>query len=366
MKIVADENILLVEHYFAEAGECILKPGREITRSDLIDADILLVRSVTEVNERLLRNTAVKFVGSTTTGSDHLDIDYLNSQGISWSIAKGCNAIAVVEYVLSVLASLYKQSFLSKKTQRAAVIGVGQIGSLVSAKLKLLGFEVLECDPFRSQVYKQFSSVTLDDISEVDFVTLHTPLTKTGLYPTFHMIDKQFLQRQKKGCILLNSGRGSVINFEDLKKYGTNLHWCLDVWENEPHIDLAVLEKSCLATPHIAGYSLQSKFRGIEMIYEVAIQQNIIPDRSIQSLYPKKLLTLNENVHNWKDLFLLIYDPYATTQLMKETLHANKDSFDVLRKNFLERYESHYIEFENLHLAEEELKLFKQLRDYTN
>src|SRR4029078_10186423 len=129
---------------------------------------------------------------------------------------------------------------------------------------------------------RNFISTPLDEISNVDFITLHTPLTRSGEHPTFHMIEKNFLKRQKPGWVLLNTGRGSVIDFSDLRQYGKHLHWCLDVWENEPNIDLDVLNKTYLGTPHIAGHTVQSKLRAIEMIYQVAFPNQPMPTVSLK------------------------------------------------------------------------------------
>ncbi|MBV8802675.1 MAG: 4-phosphoerythronate dehydrogenase [Gammaproteobacteria bacterium] len=345
MKIVADENIPLLDYYFSPLGQLILKPGREIVRNDLLDADILLVRSVTSVNQALLEDTSVKFVGSTTTGSDHIDTVWLNQAGISWSIAEGCNSVAVVEYVLSVIALLQKIGILPDRALRAGIIGVGRIGNAVAVKLKELGFSVVLCDPFRMTKEKDFSGVLLEDFAELDFITLHTPLTYEGTYPTYHLIEKNFLQRQKKSCVLLNTSRGSVIDFSALKQYGKDLIWCLDVWENEPYIDMDVLQQAVIATPHIAGYSVQSKYRGIEMIYDAAIQQGVIPDRNIpRAQYPFTNLSCSAvALSDWRDVMLAVFNPLVTTVEMKKTLTENSNQFDKLRKELPLRHELEFV-----------------------
>lgn len=348
MKIVADENIPLVDHYFGPHGEVILKPGRAIQRHDLINADILLVRSITQVNQELLYDTSIKFVGSTTTGIDHLDVDWLDKNKIRWAVATGCNATAVVEYVICVIAALQKQGLLSKKKLRAGVIGVGNIGEQVVNKLKALDFEVIQCDPLRGlSADDDFISTPLEKFAELDFITLHTPLSFNGNYPTHHLIEKNFLTRQQKECVLLNTSRGSVIHFEDLKQAGKHLHWCLDVWEHEPLIDLDVLKSALIATPHIAGYSVQAKFRGIEMIYQSALQQHILPDKKIPLIpFPRGHVSFDHTPASWRDIVLKIYDPRATTEYMKTTLLSQKESFDHLRKTFPNRYEFGFVELE--------------------
>ncbi len=344
MKIVADENILLLDYYFPDA-DIVLKPGRALVREDVIDADILLVRSVTKVGAALLHNTAVKFVGSTTAGIDHLDTAWLDQAGIVWTGAKGCNAIAVVEYIISIIAALQQENLLVQKNLRAAVVGVGEIGSLVAAVLKKLNFEVLLCDPWRSKEEKDFLGVTLNDIADVDFITLHTPLTHTGEFPTHHLIDKDFLTRQKPGCVLVNSSRGEVIQSTDLKQFGQHLIWCLDVFDNEPNIDLTILQKTHLATPHIAGYSLQSKYRGIEQVYRFAVDKKIITDNILP---PSPLLNAGKKDFThclerfekpWQEKVLAVFDPRITSKKMKELLLEEYSTFDQLRKKYIERVE---------------------------
>lgn len=337
MKILADENIPLVDYYFGSLGECITQPGRDIQQNDLVSTDILLVRSVTRVDRNLLENTPVRFVGSATTGFDHLDVAWLEANHIAWSAAKGCNAKTVVEYILCSIAALQKEGLLLQPHPRAGIIGVGEIGSDVSHELKKLGFDVIECDPIRAEQEKNFSSVALDDFENVDLVTIHTPLTYQGDHPTYHLIEKNFLQRQKKGCVLFNTARGEVIHSADLKKYGQHLLWCLDVFENEPAIDLDILQRAIIATPHIAGYSIQSKYRGVEMIYHAAIQKGIIPDLNIPTFpYTKKEIALDKN-QDWRDTMLAIFDPRRTSKKMKAALMGKTLSFDLLRKHFSER-----------------------------
>lgn len=345
MKIVADEHIPLVDYYFGSLGELVLKSGRLITKADVQDALILIIRTVTKINKDLLENTQVKFVGSVMTGTDHMDMNWLTDSGISFAVAKGCNSVSVVDYVLCVMAALQTDGLLTVSKPRVGVIGVGRIGSLLVQRLKKMGIDVIEHDPIRAQKEKDFVSTPLSEFKNLDLVTLHTPLTKEGPYPTFHMIGKEFLQQQKSGCILLNTSRGSVVNFADLKQHGQHLHWCLDVWENEPDIDLYVLRKALIATPHIAGHSIQSKYRGIKMIYEAALNAKVIPNKNITPIpYPTKKLILDSEPEDWREVVLKIYDPRETTHKMKEAILTTSSSFDFLRNHFPARYEFEFME----------------------
>jgi erythronate-4-phosphate dehydrogenase len=357
MKIVADENIPLLADYFNHANELVLKPGRAITKTDLLDADMLLVRSITKVNQELLQGTTVKFVGSATTGYDHLDIPWLDQQKISWHIAEGCNAMAVVQYVISVIAALQKMSLLNEKNVRACVIGAGRIGQAVSDKFKLLGMDVVLCDPFRNDVFK----IPINEVADFDLISLHLPLTYHDLYPTYHLIEKDFLERQKKNCILLNTGRGAAINFAQLKLYGQHLLWCLDVWENEPFIDHDILETAIIATPHIAGYSLQSKYRGVEMLYRAALSQGIIPPSDSELNHATKVISFQNAEIDWRDAVLGVFNPLAETIKMKNTLLENSNAFDQLRKKFFDRYEFEYVTVRDARVNNDDNQLLAKL-----
>lgn len=366
INIVADKDIPFVEHFFRSCGNLVLMEGREFTRRSLQIADVLLVRSITKVDKNLLEGTQVKFVASPTTGLDHFDTEWLDAAGILWSVAPGCNAIAVVEYILCMIAGLQKKWFLNQKNLRAGVIGVGKVGSKVAETLEILGFDVILCDPLRAENEKNFISTPIEDFKNLDMITLHTPLTSSGAYPTYHMIEKSFLSRQKNNCVLINSSRGSVINFNDLKISGEQLIWCLDVWENEPNIDFTILDTALIATPHIAGYTMQSKYRGTEMIYQAALRNSIIPDLQVATVpYLKKTLVFNENKVDWRDVILQIYDPFITTQQMKEKIIENKGkAFDLLRKHFIsqaERCELGYVEIESVTLDEKDRLLLQRL-----
>lgn len=348
MKIIADQDIPFVKHYFDDADLIV---GRGLQQHQIKNADILLVRSITKVNEDLLGGTNVKFVASPTTGTDHFDITYLDKAGISWANAHGCNAIAVEEYVVCAIAALQKQGYLTGSHLRAGVIGVGNIGSRVVKKLELLGFTVLQCDPIRAEKENDFPHVPLETFSDLDFISLHTPLTRSGPYPTYHMIQRPFLERQKKNTILMNTGRGAVIDFNDLKLYGEYLIWCLDVWENEPFIDIEVLDRAMIATPHIAGYTVQSKYRGPKMIYDALVKRGIIPDKKVKPLnFPTQHITFDERPVDWRDVVLKVYNPMDTTALMKQTILEDDKvaTFDGLRKNFIDRYEFASVKIPNV------------------
>ena len=265
LKILADENIAYAQHFFADIGELILLPGRAISRSDVQDADILLVRSVTPVNRELLEGTAVRFVGSCTIGTDHVDAQWLSENNIHFSYAPGCNAQAVVEYVLAALQALEVNLAASK----VGIVGCGNVGGRLLRYLQSIDVDVMGYDPFLMN--SDLPLVNFEKILTCDVICLHAPLTKSGAYSTYHMFDTSVINSLKSGTVLLNAGRGAVIDNAALLRRIENsgdLNVVLDVWENEPAISDDLLAHVAIGTPHIAGYSAEGKLRGTEMVYE--------------------------------------------------------------------------------------------------
>jgi erythronate-4-phosphate dehydrogenase len=343
MQIVADAHIPYIQEYFDDQGELILLPGREINAAHVKTADILLVRSITTVDEALLKNSSVRFVGSITTGQDHLDIEFLERAGIAWCTAHGFNAPPVADYIISIIAALEQQKLLINTKKRIAVIGAGHIGKLVIEKLNLLSInnqinEIVICDPIRAKNElnkNNINFINLENITDVDLITLHVPLTSHTEFPTKYLINRDFLKKQKKDCILINASRGSVIHTHDLLEYGQHLHWCFDVFDPEPNINPEVLQHALIATPHIAGYSVQSKIRGIEMIYQKIIKNKILNKKNTPTIKaPTKEFIIN-NISNWQEVILNIFNPLELTKQLKNS----SELFDHMRHTFNYRHE---------------------------
>jgi len=281
VQIVADENIPLLDEFFSEVGEIKKVPGRDIQPSDVEQADLLLVRSVTQVNEALLANSPVKFVGTCTIGTDHIDLDYLAQNKIQFASAPGCNSVAVVDYVLSVLSILVDERDLSFSDLTVAIIGVGNVGFKLRKRLESMGLKVLAVDPFKTEE-EVGELVSFEEALQADVISLHTPLTTDGSHPTHHMINQAVLEKMKDDVCLINSCRGSVINNDDLKAHLLNnqdVQAVLDVWEKEPEVDLELMQLCKISTPHIAGYSLDGKMNGTYMVYQACCQALGLPER---------------------------------------------------------------------------------------
>ena len=254
-----------VQALFAPYGEVETLPGRDITAAAVATADVLLVRSVTQVDKQLLEGSSVQFVGSATIGTDHIDLQYLQQKGIHFTHAPGCNAEAVVQYMFSVFCTLEPQW----RDKTVGIIGCGNVGGRLLHRLSALGVACRVYDPFLNEA--ECDALTdLETALGADIVCLHTPLTREGPHPTHHLINQQVLEQSiRPGALLINASRGEVIDNLALLAHlnsGADLKVALDVWEGEPEINLDLLRQVNLATPHIAGYSLEGRLRGTQMV----------------------------------------------------------------------------------------------------
>ncbi|WP_193076117.1 4-phosphoerythronate dehydrogenase PdxB [Pseudomonas sp. FME51] len=271
MHIVADENIPLLDEFLADFGRLTRLPGRLIDHTSVSDADVLLVRSVTKVSAAMLAGTPVRFVGTCTIGTDHLDLSGLAAAGIEVASAPGCNARGVVEYVLSCLLTLSERSASAWQNKVVGIVGVGEVGGRLATTLDALGIETVLCDPPRAEQGVE-GLVELDElISRCDVISCHVPLTTDGKHATHHLFNEPRLRALRPGTWLINSSRGPVIDNTALKTVlaqRPDLRVALDVWETEPLVDPELAARCALATPHIAGYSLDGKLRGTAQIYQ--------------------------------------------------------------------------------------------------
>ena len=269
MKIVADSNIPALDDTFAHHGELTCLDGREIRHSDLIDADVLLVRSVTQVSEKILANTSIQFVGSTTIGVDHLDTDWMDANGIVWANAPGCNADAAAQYTLAMMWLACERLDIDFMQQSVGIIGRGNVGSRLENLLDALNINVLCCDP-PLQVSGGQKLVSMNEVCKQTIISLHTPLTTAGEYPTKNLFDGQQLANLQPQTLIVNASRGAVIEGRGLLSnlQSGHIYAALDVWPDEPHISPQLLDLVSVASPHVAGYSREGKLAGTSMIYK--------------------------------------------------------------------------------------------------
>ncbi|MDF3827214.1 MULTISPECIES: 4-phosphoerythronate dehydrogenase PdxB [unclassified Pseudocitrobacter] len=348
MKILVDENMPYARELFSRLGEVKAVPGRPIPVAELAGADALMVRSVTKVNETLLANQSIKFVGTATAGTDHVDQAWLAQAGIGFSAAPGCNAIAVVEYVFSSLLYLAERDGFTLTDRTVGIVGVGNVGGRLQKRLEALGVRTLLCDPPRADNGDEGDFRTLDElVQEADILTFHTPLFKDGPYKSLHLADDALIRRLKPGAILINACRGPVVDNAALLKCleaGQDLSVVLDVWEPEPDLNLALLDKVDIGTSHIAGYTLEGKARGTTLVFEayskfIGQAQQV----ALDTLLPPPefgRITLHGKLDQptLKRLVHLVYDVRRDDAPLRKVAGIPGE-FDKLRKNYLERRE---------------------------
>lgn len=349
MRILADENIPLAEAFFSGLGEVVRAPGRSLSAEHLKDIEVLLVRSVTQVNPALLDATPVRFVGTCTIGTDHLDLAYLQQRGIQWASAPGCNARGVVDYVLGSLLVLAERTGQSLASRTYGIVGVGQVGQRLLNVLRGLGWRVLVCDPPR-QAREGGDFVSLEHLlAEADVISLHTPLEPS----TRHLLNRARLQALRPGSWLINASRGPVVDNAALcdliQTQRSDLHLVLDVWEHEPQVDALLAQHCHIATPHIAGYSLEGKLRGTAQIYQALCAfLGQAPQVSLDDLMPApalRQLAFSTEVTPEQLLTTLcraVYDPRTDDAAFRRSLEdraLQTLAFDQLRKNYPVRRE---------------------------
>jgi erythronate-4-phosphate dehydrogenase len=270
VRIVSDRNIPFVEQAFAELGEVVTLPAAEIDARAVRDADVLLCRTTIRVDARLLEDSKVRFVATATIGTDHMDLPWLESRGIRWASAPGSNAASVALWWTCALAIACRRSGLDLTGLRVGVVGVGHVGRRIAALAEALGPAPLCCDPPRARAEGSGRFTALDDLlPQVDVLSLHVPLSDGGPDATRRLLDAGRLRALRPGAIVVNACRGEVIDGEALRVAlaEERLRAVLDVFPGEPSPDAELIRLATLATPHIAGHSLDGKVNGTDAIY---------------------------------------------------------------------------------------------------
>nr|WP_319400277.1 4-phosphoerythronate dehydrogenase PdxB [uncultured Carboxylicivirga sp.] len=269
MKIIADDKIPFLQGVFENVCEVAYLPGAQITKDILKGADALITRTRTKCNKDSLLDSSVRMIASATIGFDHIDTSWCEQNGINWTNAPGCNAESVKQYVASVFGMLVIDKGWRLKGKKLAVVGVGNVGSRIVKLAEAIGMKVYQVDPPRARKEMDQTFFNLQDIvADMDIITFHTPLNREGEDRTYHLCDEGLLSKMKKTALVINSSRGEVIDGNALKDALQNeqiAEAVLDVWEKEPDIDKELMNKVWLATPHIAGYSLDGKANGTMM-----------------------------------------------------------------------------------------------------
>jgi len=335
LRILADENMPLVEELFSDFGDVERFAGRTLQPSLAQQADILLVRSITRVDERLLGRHKPKFVGTATIGTDHLDTHFLSSNNIPYTNAPGCNARSVAEYVI---ATIYAQR-LEVNGLSATVIAQGNVGKKVATLLRSMGAKVAVYDPHVKDLLGQIDH--LDHIANSDLLCVHAPMVRDGAHPTDAMIQYSHLSLLADNALVISAGRGGVICEQAIKQLTverTDIRWALDVWANEPVIDPQLVSVVDQATPHVAGYSVEGKRMGSYMLYQNCCELFGKPERSFSEFQKLQTIQWPGSIYG---LLGKIYDPKVDDQRLRDALLSDSSggAFDQLRKSYPARHE---------------------------
>ncbi|WP_028024829.1 4-phosphoerythronate dehydrogenase [Enterovibrio calviensis] len=353
MNILIDENMPYAAELFSKLGTVTAKAGRTLTADDLIDIDALMIRSVTKVDEALLEKAnRLRFVGTATAGTDHVDATLLADRGIYFTAAPGCNKVGVAEYVISALLVLSQQQDFILTDRKVGIVGAGQVGSYLSNCLAALNIPYLLCDPLKEAEGDEREFHSLDAlIAECDVITTHTPLTRSGEHPTHHLMGAKELAALKPNSILINAARGPVVDNAALKAAlkADKLTAVLDVFEFEPEVDLELLPFLAFATPHVAGYGLEGKARGTTMIFNAYCEflgnaEESVEASSLLPVAPIPHVALSKawDASDLMALCQLIYDIRRDDSEFRRAMadaSEQRSSFDRLRKNYWDRRE---------------------------
>jgi len=355
MKIVCDNNMPYAAEAFGTLGEVMLLDGRAIRPADVMDADLLITRSTTKITRALLEGSRIRFYGAAIIGTDHIDIPYLESAGIPWSAAPGCNAESVSNYITAALLWLGGKHGFQIAGKTLGVVGVGNVGRKVCAKGRALGLRILACDPPRQRNPSDVEArefVSLERVlAEADIVTCHVPLTRDGVDRTWHMLDAGAFARLRSQAIFINAARGEILATDALLAAlnGPIAHAVIDTWEGEPSYRPDLLARADIATPHIAGHSYEGKVNGTLQIYARACEiLGVKPSYTpVLPPPPTPVLVMNAQARPDEDVLreavLGVYDIMGDDRRLRESCVADAalraKAFDRQRKEYPMRRE---------------------------
>lgn len=330
MNILADASLPGLQQAFPPPFNLSLYRTRDELSQALPHQDILLCRSTLKVDQSLLKNIHLKFVATASSGTDHIDKHYLSGHNITLIDAKGCNASAVADYVVSCLSYIKQQGLLQGK--KAAIIGIGKVGSQVYQRLNALDFDIYPYDPLQPQ-YKDCS---IQSVFDCNLICIHAELHYNPPHPSFNLINGDFINQLSRGCILINAARGGIVDEAALLESNRNLIYCTDVYLNEPHINDALINHSLIATPHIAGHSLEAKYLAVAMVSEQLHRTLNLPVPEFAAPEKPIIKTFDDRL-NWEKQILSIYNPMIETNQLKQA-HDKPLMFQQLRKKHQTRH----------------------------
>lgn len=300
MRILIDKYIPFLQGVLDNLAQvCYIEP-EQFTPEAVRDADALIIRTRTQCNRLLLDGSRVQFIATATIGTDHIDLDYCRTRNIRVVSCPGCNAQAVCDYIEETLNEV------AARQLSIGIVGVGHVGSLVAKMAERRGMRVVLNDPPRGMT---------GDVTGCDVITFHTPLTRNGTYPTYHLCDGNFLSRCQPDALIINAARGGVVDEQAL--LDSTQRFVIDTWEGEPNISSKVLDRALLASFHIAGYSVQGKRNASQTCMDALSQHFNLPKLNISS----ECINAGDSRKGW-------------LKRVSDQLKANPTAFEQLRKQY--------------------------------
>lgn len=343
MKILADASLPGLPQAFPPPFKMTYYHQEQDIHNLLENQNILVCRSTLKVNKSLLKHANLAYIATASSGTDHIDVDYLNTRNIKLIDAKGCNATSVADYILSSVAYLQSVGIHPRKV---AVIGLGQVGIKVISRLNAAGFEIIGYDPLLAKQNNYHAN--LESVFEADLICLHPNLHRNPPYPSFHLVNENFLKQLKKGTIIMNASRGDVVDEQALLGFRDSILYCTDVFSDEPFINRDILHYATLCTPHIAGHSIESKWEAVRLVseqlhhaFELPHPQwsyPSVPEKPINCIFP-----------SWQEIALNLYNPISETMALKKGADA-KETFLKLRKSHVRHNFNALLKIKNLPL----------------
>ena len=371
INIAADSQILDIEHKLSEVFSADYSlsffESDQITPNDLKNIDALLVRSTVKVNEDLCKLSEIQYVGSATAGINHLDTLYLDNHNIAWSHAPGCNACSVTHYVMAVIGELIQEGLFNVR-QTVGIVGYGNIGKRLYQLLAALDIKVFASDPFLSDP----ELVEMDQVLRCDLLSIHVPYSTEAKHPTKDLINHSHAS-YLKNKILINTSRGGIVS-EEFVIDSQELIYISDVWKSEPNPSQTVIQKAFIATPHIAGYSIEGKLNGSMMVAEQCAKnfncfnQNTLMSNPLPN-WPHGLKSIVREIHGFGfpvSLFRNELKLSSISDIYKELSSKNlQEGFRSLRANHPPRHDFNFYSYNKIFEIDEELPrhLFETFRN---
>ena len=329
MKAVIDRAIPYVKGVLEPYAEVLYIDGCDFSRHEVSDADLLIIRTRTRCDKALLEGSRVRMIATATIGFDHIDLEYCAAHNIRVVTAAGCNAAGVLQWVAATLALLSADEGWSPQERTLGIVGVGNVGSLVERYAREWGFKVLCCDPPRKE-REGGDFLSLEEVAtKADIITFHTPLDGS----TRHLIDNYLINKIPANSVIINASRGEVASTEALIKAPQRL--CIDVWENEPQISPALLDKAFVSTPHIAGYSAQGKANASSMVIEAVAEEFSLP---LKGWYPTEVTPCERKPISWEDMCRTI-GQHCDLRGESSHLKAHSEDCELIRNTYHYREE---------------------------